>query len=175
MQALEALNILVKKYRMKDLKLKFIGGIGDMEYYNSLLQYCSNNNLNNNVVFEDFSLDLREERKRHGIALVCSIYEAMGRVTPEAMLANQLVIGANFGGTKEIIENKYNGYLYELNNPDDLADKIYNAIKNEKVSSEIIDNAYKYAKKNFDNNIQNEKVVCIYNKIMKERVTKKNE
>ena len=105
-------------------------------------------------------------RQVHDITLVCSSNEAMGRVTPEAMLSHNLVIGANAGGTKYIIKDKVNGYLYKLYDSYDLACKIKYAIENVKISDSIVENGYKFAKKNFDNNTQNKKVLEIYKKII---------
>lgn len=44
---------------------------------------------------------------------MCFRYEAMGRVTAEAMAAALPVIGYNSGGTPELIENEVTGLLYE--------------------------------------------------------------
>ena len=60
-----------------------------------------------------FQSDLYELRKHADIALMCSRGEALGRVTVEAMLSENLVIGADSAGTKEIIQNKVTGYLYK--------------------------------------------------------------
>lgn len=62
------------------------------------------------------------------IAFMCSKFEAFGRVTVEGMLSGALMIGANKGGTVEIIKDKQNGLLYEQGNSDDLCEKIYYAL-----------------------------------------------
>ena len=169
MDAIQALNILVNEYDFKDIKLTFIGEIADINYYTELVNYSKENRLENNVFFNEFISDLRELRKKHDIALICSSNEGMGRVTPEAMLSNELVIGANAGCTKYIIKNEVNGYLYELNNPYDLANKIKFAIENTKDVEKVVSNGFEYAMKNFDNNIQSQKVIDIYYEIIKKR------
>lgn len=167
--ALKALNILVNEYNLKDIKLTFVGDISDEEYYDELVNFTVINRLENNVIFKNFNSNLKKFRQKNDIALVCSSNEAMGRVTPEAMLANELVIGANAGGTKYIIKSGTNGYLYELNNPYDLADKIKFAIENTKDVEKVVSNGFEYAMKNFDNNIQSQKVIDIYYEIIKNR------
>lgn len=42
-------------------------------------------------------------RKKIDVELVCSRSEAFGRVTIESMMSSNPVIGANTGGTKELI------------------------------------------------------------------------
>lgn len=57
-------------------------------------------------------------------ALMCSRMEAFGRVTVEAMKLGKPVIGANSGGTPELIQHGVNGLLYRPGDPHDLAQKI---------------------------------------------------
>jgi len=56
------------------------------------------------------------------IVLICSHYEAMGRVTAEAMSYGKPVIGYNGGATPELIEDGVNGWLY--NDVTGLAEKM---------------------------------------------------
>lgn len=64
------------------------------------------------------------------IELVCSRAEAFGRVTVEAMLAGNPVIGSNTGGTTELIQDGITGFLYEYGNSEDLAKKMKKLIEN---------------------------------------------
>lgn len=64
------------------------------------------------------------------VAFMCSKFEAFGRVTVEGMLSGALMIGANTGGTVEIIKNNETGLLYQQGNSDDLCEKIFYALKN---------------------------------------------
>lgn len=45
--------------------------------------------------------------------LMCSDYEAMGRVTAEALSHGIPVIGRNSGGTPELIKHNFNGFLFD--------------------------------------------------------------
>lgn len=58
------------------------------------------------------------------IYLMCSRSEAFGRVTIEAMLLGKPVIGADTGGTPEIIEDGRTGLLYQQGDARSLADAI---------------------------------------------------
>ncbi len=72
--------------------------------------------------------NMYELRNSVDIELVCSRSEAFGRVTIEAMLHGIPVIGADTGGTVEMIENGETGLLYELGNTDKLAEAIESLI-----------------------------------------------
>lgn len=50
--------------------------------------------------------------------------EGMGRVLLEAMASGKPVIGSNVGGIPSLIEDGRNGFLFESENVDDLADKL---------------------------------------------------
>lgn len=62
------------------------------------------------------------------------------------MLAGLPVIGANTGGTKELIENDKTGLLYKFGDVDDLALKIRELISNNNKYRTISLNAQEYAK-----------------------------
>lgn len=81
--------------------------------------------------------DLRKLRKQCDIGLTCSKNEAFGRVTIENQLAGLLVIGANTGGTTEIIKDNETGLLYKEGDYMDLADKIEYAIINKNTMRNI--------------------------------------
>lgn len=160
LDAIKAINYLVTKYKLNYV-LTIIGTIGDENYYEEILQYIKKNNLENYVKIISYSSDLKEYRKKNRIALVCSEKEGLGRVTIEAMLSRQIVIGSSSGATKEIIKDNVNGYLYEPHNIEQLAEIIKNT--NETDVKKIIENGYKYAINEFENEKETEKVIELYN------------
>lgn len=137
--AIKAIELLVRKgYNI------FLFIAGDGPERQSLENYCKINNLDN-IEFIGFQNNLIDFRKNIDIALMCSSNEAFGRVTIEAMYYENLIIGANSGGTSELIEDGINGFLYELNNTIDLSEKIEFAINNKDIAEKIINNAKKNA------------------------------
>ena len=58
------------------------------------------------------------------VAVVCSRCEAFGRVTIEAMKLGKPVVGTRSGGTAELIQDGFNGFLYAVGNFEDLASKL---------------------------------------------------
>ena len=50
------------------------------------------------------------------VILVCSQWEAFGRITVEAMLTGKAVIASANGGTTELIKDGENGLLYTYGN-----------------------------------------------------------
>ena len=161
-EAVKAINTLVRN-GIENIKLFIVGdGIKGEQYYNDIINFVKQNNLNKFIEFKPFQKDLTNIRKNTDIALICSKNEAFGRVTIETMLSNQLVIGANTGGTIEIVNNLVNGILYKQGDYEDLAEKIKFATENKEKCSEIIEYAYKYAVNNFLINRTVEEISTLY-------------
>ncbi len=78
---------------------------------------------------------------------MCSKNEAWGRVAVEAMIAGTPVIGFNNGGTKETIEDHFNGLLY--NNVEDLAESMKTIIQDKDLANKLAENAQKFALQKF--------------------------
>ena len=106
-----------------------------------------------NISLKCFSTDLNKLRSRYDLAFVCSKNEALGRVTVEAMYYGNLVLGANSGFTKYIVQDKQTGILYKSGNVDDLVLKLENVYQNATENNKIIRNAQKYALNNFSKSI----------------------
>jgi glycosyltransferase involved in cell wall biosynthesis len=83
------------------------------------------------------------------IVLVCSKLEAFGRVTVEAMFAGKPVIGAQSGGTAELITDGVNGLVYDLGDPKSLAGKIQYLYENKEAAMRIGQNGKVWAEEMF--------------------------
>lgn len=141
----------------------YIIGSGDRE---SLINLCNQLNVADLVNIQGYSNNLFEFRKEIDFELVCSKNEAFGRVTIEAMMSSNPVIGANTGGTKELIIDGYNGYLYEQGNPKDLANKVNFLISNFNNLKIIGKNAFEYSRTKFTSEINANNIRKLYYKII---------
>jgi glycosyltransferase involved in cell wall biosynthesis len=108
------------------------------------------------VLFEGYISDMSAFRKKMNIELLCATREAFGLVTVEAMRAGLVVIGSNTGGTCEIINDGFNGLLYNQKSTDDLAEKILYILENPEFEKKISDNAKAFSKNSFtiDQNVK---------------------
>lgn len=95
--------------------------------------------------------------------LMCSENEGLGRVSVEAMFYGCLVIGRNSGGTKDFILNNETGLLFNDMNECVIAMKKAVSDNNET----IIQNAQLFAQNNFSIEKYGEKILHIYNKVLK--------
>lgn len=122
--AVKALSIL--KRDGISVNLYIAGSVKDRDrcYYNILMDEIKKNDLQQQVEFLGQVQNLSEVRKNMGIGVVASCSEAFGRVTVEGMLADMVMIGADAGGTAELIDDNETGYLYPLGDEDKLAQTI---------------------------------------------------
>ena len=134
-----------------------ICGTGDF----NLINYLLDDDTKNYVQCLGFRNDVEEVRKENDIALVCSRMEAFGRVTVEALYYKNIVIAANAGCTPYIIRSGVNGYLYELDNIDDLVSKIIYCIQNKDKMDKLANKASLNAIAKYSKSIYS-KVYTIY-------------
>ncbi len=90
--------------------------------------------------------------------------EAFGRVTIEYMCNDMTVYGSNSGGTTELIQNEYNGYLYEPENYVDLAECMSKLIDNTELLRKLGNNARDFAEQ-FSVKNNAEKVYEVYKEL----------
>lgn len=162
--AVRAAEILHKQGM--NIHLNVIGD-GNQTYVNKLRRYVRDHGLLDVVTFQKYTPNLQEIRCQSDIVLTCSKREAFGRVTAEAMMAGKIVIGANSGGTRDLIgEQEQRGYLYSFDCPQELADKIRYVIDHpeEKVQKEK--EAQQFIVKLTSLDAYTDKLKGIYNKLL---------
>lgn len=145
--------------------LTLVGSVGVDSYYKELASFVETLP-EGEVTILPFADDLRSLRKQTDIALVCSVSEAMGRVTIESMLAGCLVVGANGGATPELLQQG-RGELYEPGDIDDLCRAIRSV--SEFTSSQIdsrVNSAQLFARRNFALKQYSEEILRLYREVL---------
>lgn len=102
----------------------YIVGEGVLKYRQYLKSLIIRGNLENHVQFLGYIDNPFPLMQQADILLMCSRKEAFGRVTVEGMKAGKPVIGTGSGGTKELIRDHYNGFLYTFGDYHELAEKV---------------------------------------------------
>jgi len=153
--AIRAFALLYQKY--KNIKLYIIGE-GDRAYVEELLKYVNSRNIGHCVEFTGYQQNVNVFYKKLNVLLMCSKFEALGRVTIEAMANGIVVLGYNNGGTAEIIQDGVNGLLYDSDEAG-LADKMEYIFKNPSRITHLSTNALqtvyeKYSIENYSKNVQ---------------------
>ena len=117
-------------------RLVLIGG-DPLGYESTLRALVNTLGLTPYVTFTGHLPDPWVQMAQADVVLVCSRSEAFGRVTVEAMLLGKPVIGADTGGTPEIIENGRTGLLYRQGDTSGLADAIQQILLDPALAMEL--------------------------------------
>ena len=134
-EAIKALSELVR--RGVDAHLLIVGD-GNRSFTASLNEQVRDYGLERRVTFTGYVKEPMRFMRIADVTLLCSAWEAFGRVIVETMLAGKPVIAtANSGGTAELIEEGKTGLLYERGNYIELADKIQYLYENPEVRSKL--------------------------------------
>jgi hypothetical protein len=141
-----AVRELIK--RKRDVEL-IIVGYSDTRYLEELRDLVKDENLDEYIRFFDFKENVYPVINQADIVLVCSRNEPFGRLILEAMLLGKSVVGTNSGGTPELIEEGFNGLLYEAGDYSQLTDRIEYLIENRDKIKEFGENGYKFVKEHF--------------------------
>lgn len=118
---------------LKDKKIKIeIVGPREKDYYDYLLKIIKETDTSNRILFSESIYDLKNKIKKIDSAkiyILPSRVEGMPQSLIEAMAREKIVIGSNSLAIRDLIKDKENGFLFEFNNPQDLAKKINEALK----------------------------------------------
>lgn len=118
---------------LKELNNFFYVAIGDGKYLDELKILANQLNVEDKIIFLG-AIDNDELPKylnMGDIFIQPSIgHEAFGITIIEAMASNLPVIASKNGGIVDIIKNKENGYMFEINNIEDMIEKILWVYKN---------------------------------------------
>ncbi len=93
-------------------------------------------------------------------------YEPFGITPLEAMACGTPVIGADVGGIKHSVADGKTGFLIPPNNPDVLAQKIFELISNKKMLNDMRDNAIRRVNALFTWHKISEMAISMYEKII---------
>ena len=133
-----------------------IAGKGNEEYTSSLFDIAKAEGIEDAVLFLGYQKKIEEVYNRTDVLLMCSDFEAFGRVTVEAMSYGIPVIGKASGGTPEIISHRENGLLF--NTEEELSSQMLELITNSELYRKLSKNALtsvatKFSEKKYTENI----------------------
>ncbi len=120
------------------------------------------------VTFTGHVSDMAALRKTTDVELVCSAMEAFGRVTVEAMLSSNPVIGADSGATPELIRNGENGLLFPGGDVEKLENSMRYFIEHPQEIRRMGAQAYRFAEERFLSERNTEETERLYRELLGE-------
>lgn len=164
----ELAQVMEKLYDKKNLdyELLIYGGIQEFNYFEKIQEFIKLHGAENRIYYKGMTSHSIEVMKKIDILGICSNQEAFGRVTVEGQIAGCLVIGANSGGTKELINDGVTGYKYVTHNIDNLSNVIWDAIQNREMSNKIATAGQSYAIEHFSARKNAEEIMNLYDELL---------
>lgn len=125
----------------KDMKsIKFIL-IGDGEQRKMIECEIERNNLSGYFLLPGWRRDVPQLLRITDIFVLTSLWEGLPRAAVEALVTGVPVVAYAVDGLKEIIRDGFNGYLTEPHHIENMAEKIYEILKNSSLYQHLSQNA----------------------------------
>ena len=139
---IEALNILIEDYNTDNFQAFILGSVqGRNVYSKKLRDLVQRYNLNQKIFFIEHCNEMPTAYSIVDIVVSSSIEpEAFGRIAVEAQAMRKPIVASNLGGSKETILDKKSGYLYNFNDPRELAKTLNSIMHLEKDTLNLIGN-----------------------------------
>lgn len=171
------LSYLIKGFyeSLKENKNIFLHIVGEGRERNNLEKLAEKYNINQFIKFHGvlYKENLLKIYQNSDVFIITSEYESFSMVTTEAMACGLPVIGTNVGFLPSLIKDGERGFLVELNNINELKEKILFFSKNEDKIKDFGILSRKFVTENFNWDKSAEEIEKIYYDIISKR--KKNE
>ena len=151
----------------KDSYRLLIAGRGNEAYEVQLRDRINQYELDN-IEMLGFRTDVPQVMEQADVSIVTSRCEAFGRVTVEAMLTGNLVLGADSAGTKELLQDGKLGVLYECGNPESIKEQVIFIIENRDSLTDKADVARTYMREHMSARKNAENIYREYRRILGE-------
>ena len=123
-----------------------IGEGPQKKYYEKIIY---KKNLNEYIIMTGYLDKIYEVITLLDIFLLTSSCEGMPNVIMEAMAAKVPVISTSVDGCKELINNKKNGFLVDINDIDKMCSNVKILLEHDNVYRKIVNNAFEKISRNF--------------------------
>ncbi len=150
-----------------DYVLKITGEISDSKEDQELWKYIQNNGLQDKIVFTGFKQGQElEDLIANCTCVVCPAiwYENMPNTVIEAYAYGKPVVASRVGSLSEIVIDGETGFLFEMKNDKELADKLKMFIDDRELSARIGKQARKRCEKEYCESIHMDKVLAVLGK-----------
>ena len=124
-------------------------------------------NVNKNVYFAGFRKNPENFISLADICIMNSIREGLPRVVPQYLAGGKPVISTNLPGISEIIKNNKNGFIVNMNKPNDLKKKIELIINDKRIYKKMCNFVQKTDLSNWSHKSMPRKINDVYTRLLK--------
>jgi len=138
---LDSFKIVKNKIKNNEM---FLLLVGEGEERANLEKYVKRIGLENSIIFTGYRKDIERIMLIMDIFVLSSLREGLPRVLVQASALGIPSVAFNVDGVPEIIKDKYNGFLVEPKNTNELADRIINYINDKALMKSHGENGIKF-------------------------------
>jgi len=160
-KSVETLLYSVAELRSKINNIQVII-VGDGNLKLTLQELSKKLNIDNIVLFSGSILDVEKYYAMADVFVLPSVFEGFGIVILEAFKASLSVVSTNIEGPKELIEDGYNGFLFEPKDHHKLSDYLWRLYESSDERIRIGTNGYNSYKNNYNIKGYAEKIEALY-------------
>jgi glycosyltransferase involved in cell wall biosynthesis len=139
--------------------------IGDGEEREFIESMISDKKLTN-VILPGFVKNVNEFLNAADLYLSTSLWEGMPYSLIEAAVAGLPIVASDVIGNNEVVDDEVNGFLYNLNRPDDAVKKIIDISNSKELKNRLGENSIKIFREKFDLKTMIEKMKNIYESVI---------
>ncbi|RUT79879.1 glycosyltransferase family 4 protein [Ancylomarina longa] len=157
------------KGQINGLKLDVIGGFKDEAYKNKILQFITDNNLQDDIRILGWKSqsEVLELYGEADLFVLPSLQESLPVSIAEAMAAGRPVIATDVGGVTEMITHEESGFVFRTNNSIELGNYLLRFCKGDVSYSDFATNAREEALKKFHPRNVAAQTIEFYKEILK--------
>lgn len=135
--AIKAFALLAKK--VPNTKLLLVGKHTSPEFHQKLCALVKHNGLDDRVIFSGSRNDIANILKASDMFLFPSRSEGVGAAIIEARASGLPCVATDAGGIPEVIKNNVNGFLFQRENTEELAEKILTLLSSPDLKAKFIE------------------------------------
>lgn len=158
-------------------KVRFVGSTFDLknniEFKKELKRKVYKYQMENFVFIEDESKDIYSDLTNSDIVLNFSDSESLSKVTMESLFYRIPIIATDVGGTNEMIQDGFNGFLVKKDDFEDMQNKLVTLINDKGLRQKFFKNNENYIKSKFSKEVITKKLFNIYDFFNKNSARKK--
>jgi len=143
-----------------DAFFMIVGSATHPEYLDDLKAEISRIKNKDRVILTGFQENVEHFIAASNLIAITSLMEARSLAAMQGFAMKKIVVASDVGGIPEIVHHEKTGFLYPPGNSEKLADQIIFALSND--VSDIVENAYRLAEKEFSFDAMMEKTLSVY-------------
>ncbi len=161
---IKALGNLPQNIR-KDIIVHFYGE-GSEKYKQKLQALLKTMGLDGQCYIFDYDKNIYNKLRKYHVGVNCSKLEGFGRITVEYMIAGLCPLVSNTGANVEIVNDGFNGLLFDRNNIQDICDNIVKLYENRDLIESYSLRAQRDAIEKFSMKAHANNICYLYNSVI---------